>query len=107
MRVFAGSGAVVACLLMISASGAGASHIYLAPWSKALVTPTNVIVELSGCAKMTGKPSHFAKSTGIATWQGSAQAQSCKGALGATQTSDALEQYASGITYPVKVPAGT
>jgi len=108
LRVFAGSGAVLAVLLMITSSTAGATHIYSSPWGKGLVTPSNVIVELSGCAKVVGKPATFSKKTGVALWAGSAAASTCKkGALGASQTSNALEQYATGLTYPVNVPVGT
>jgi len=108
MRVIAGSGAVFAVLLMITSSAAGANHTYGSPWGKGLVTPANVIVELSGCAKVVGKPATFSKKTGVALWDGNAAASTCKkGALGASQTSNALEQYATALTYPVSVPIGS
>jgi hypothetical protein len=99
-------GTAMVCLIMVASGAASASITYSGPWGKALVTPSNVIVEESGCAKLTGKAATFSKSTGIVRWDGTAMAQSCKSKLGSGLTSNALEQYASGITYPVRVPVG-
>ncbi len=103
--LMSGGGAIFACVLMAS-SAAAAGYTYPGPWSKGLVAPTNVIVELSGCSSLTGKAATFSKHTGDAAWIGSASAKSCPSPLGKQTTSTALEQYAVGLTYPVKVPVG-
>ncbi len=101
------AGALCTVFLMASSASAAPAISFTGPWGKALVTPANVIVELQGCATATGKSATFSKKTGLALWQGTASAKTCKGPLGKGIESVAINQNAVGITYPIRAPAGT